>query len=159
VFLFIDGEVCDIRFVYFPLLAVSMRQWYKHSKEIVGDISSPTVLLVSGKGKPIDFEASDQDNSTEYTGKVLEQFILRHSASLYGKFQVRLIHSNTNLFRYDENIVFVKHELIPIINELRAPILSKYKENWRKQMRITLSFADGSSARVSAINQALKYYQ
>jgi hypothetical protein len=30
---------------------------------------------------------------------------------------------------------------------------------WKEMMRLTLSFADGSSARISAINAALKHYR
>lgn len=155
---------CEIRFVYFPLFAISLRQWHIHTACLYEMIPSHhierSIVLVSGRGKPNDAHAQEQDNSTEYTAKLLQEFVKHQSNEcVYNKHTVYLLHSNTNLFRYDENILFVKRQLIPLVHELRTPIVGKYKEKWRENMRITLSFADGSSARVSAINQALKLYQ
>lgn len=115
------------------------------------------LILVSGRGKPIDQSSQDLDNSTQFTGELVKVF-----AKLtleYTKIDIYLIHSETNLFRYDENILFVKRELLPVIHNMRRQIVAQKKDKWRDFMHITLSFADGSSARISAINQSLKIYQ
>ena len=69
------------------------------------------------------------------------------------------IHSTTNVFRYDENIAFVKRELLPLIDAIRDDMVQLHGAKWKEMMRLTLSFADGSSARISAINAALKHYR
>jgi hypothetical protein len=78
-------------------------------------------------------------------------------AKAYPKIEVQLIHSNTNLFRYDENIVFVKTELLPAINVMRDKLVEKHCGKWKEFMKITLSFADGTSARINAINASLRH--
>ena len=42
---------------------------------------------------------------------------------------------------------------------MRNDLAAKFAEKWTDAMGITLSFADGSSARVSAINQSLRHYR
>ena len=85
---------------------------------------------------------------------------------------VHCVHSDSNLFRYDDNIEFVQRQLIPLLEDLRDRSLllrpevqekgrrvSKREGNWRDHMRVTLAYADGSSARVSAINAAVRCYR
>lgn len=114
------------------------------------------VVLVSGKGEPVDRSTEDKDNSTEFTAKLIELFI-KHA---YGSsIEVHHIHSTTNLFRYDSNIAFVKQDLLPKIEEIREDLLDGIDPKWKEKLKITISFADGSSARISAINASLKNYR
>jgi cytidine deaminase len=85
------------------------------------------------------------------------------------------IHSETNLFRYDENITFATQELMPLIDLYRdaharsepypdesvAPILERnpFYPDWRQTVSVTYSFADGSAARSHAIQAALRPYR
>ena len=94
------------------------------------------------------------------------------------------IHSDTNIFRYDENITFAKHELMPCIDSYRdaharcepypdenpgvGSIDDKndstlergpFNPDWRQTVSVTYSFADGSAARSHAIQAALRPYR
>jgi hypothetical protein len=73
------------------------------------------------------------------------------------------LHSKENLFKYEENIFFVKTTLIPYFNSIRDEIVVKcqqsHRSNWKNYMHVTISFADGASARYSAINASMKYYR
>ena len=86
------------------------------------------------------------------------------------------IHSDTNIFRYDENMVFVQQELIPVINAYRdahargLPYPDEathtpekgdhsFDVDWRQSFHVTLSFADGSPARTYAIQAGLRHYR
>ena len=113
------------------------------------------LILVSGKGKPNNIQDKNDDNSTEFTSQLVKLFLRQ----AYCTVDIICIHSNTNLFRYDENIIFVKQELLPAMHRLRSEVVQKYKDKWRENMHVILSFADGSSARISAINQSLKHFQ
>lgn len=144
---------CQILTVYFPLLAVLVPKWLVNIQS--KDNDRKTIVLVSGRGKPIDQKAADCDNSTQYTAKLAKLFLKR----AYPDVEVELLHSDTNLFRYDENIVFVKRELLPCINKFRDQLVLQYKGKWKENMRVTLSFADGTSARVNAINASLRHFR
>lgn len=63
------------------------------------------------------------------------------------------------MFRFDENISFVKHELLPKIEQMRDRVAEKWAGSWRRNFRITVSFADGASARISAIQHSLRPYR
>ena len=78
---------------------------------------------------------------------------------IFPDIEVVPIHSDSNLFRYDENIVFVKSQLQPYIDNIRNDLAKKNAAKWRDHLRVSLSFADGSSARVSAINASLRHYR
>ena len=60
--------------------------------------------------------------------------------------QVRLVHSRTNVFRYDENITFVKRELLPGIEALRDHKARRVGGDWPESFHITVSFASGTPA-------------
>jgi hypothetical protein len=96
------------------------------------------------------------DNSTEFTAKLIKLFI---ELAYENKIEVQLLHSTTNLFRYDENILFVRQELLPKIEEIREDFLNGEDPKWREKLKLTISFADGSTARISAINASLKHYR
>ena len=93
-------------------------------------------------------------------------------------FHVR-IHSETNIFRYDENITFATQELMPCIDSYRdaharcepypdekldGNVASTSERNpfnpdWRQSVSVTYSFADGSAARSHAIQASLRPYR
>ena len=64
-----------------------------------------------------------------------------------------------NLFRYDANILFVRNSLLPRVDGIRNVMAKAQGGDWVKNLRLTISFADGSSARISAINAALRHYR
>lgn len=150
----VDLPVAMIRMVYFPLIAVLLPKWISNIDESSQD-AKKVLILVSGRGTPSDTSANMSDNSTKFTGKLIMLFM----QSAYPTIEVQLVHSTTNLFRYDHNIIFVKNDLLPIINKYRDDLVSTMGGRWKECLRITLSFADGSSARISAINASLRHYR
>ena len=60
---------------------------------------------------------------------------------------------------YTQNIVFVKEELMPKIDHHRNELSKRFGSQWRNMMHVTMSFADGSTARINAINAALRIYR
>jgi hypothetical protein len=149
-----DSDHCLIDYVYFPLISVLVKKWAAHIEDTHRGFQK-VILLVSGRGKSIDTRANDADNSTEFTAKLISIFI----KAAFPDIKVEFLHSNTNLFRYDENIVFIKHELLPKIDYLREEYILTPDGKWKEKFKVTLSFADGSSARISAINASLKLYR
>lgn len=85
------------------------------------------------------------------------------------------IHSETNIFRYDENITFANMELMPCIDAYRdaharsepypdesvstVTERNSFNPDWRQSFSVTYSFADGSAARSHAIQAALRPYR
>ena len=61
--------------------------------------------------------------------------------------------------RYDENITFVKRELLPWVEAVRDAKAAALGARWAKHLRLTVSFAAGSPARISAIQAALRPYK
>lgn len=141
--------------VYFPLLAVLIPKWLKE----VQHSGQRRIVLVSGRGSRTAAHQNEddvsKDNSTEVVGQLMSIFIRKVLPDV----TVELLHSSSNLFRYDENILFVKLQLLPLIDGYRDEMVLKYGENWKNRMRLTLSFADGSTARISAINASLRHYR
>jgi hypothetical protein len=113
------------------------------------------IFLVSGVGMPRDPTSSREGNSTQGTAALLEEWMQRN----YPDVRVVRVHSTTNIFRYDENIAFVKNELLPLIEHYRDGAAERWGTSWRHKYRLTISFADGSPARISAINAALRPYR
>jgi hypothetical protein len=148
------AESCSISAVYFPLLAALIPKWLKNIEES-RDGYQKVIVLVTGRGTPVSETAKISDNSTQYTAKLMQLFINR----CYPEIKVQLLHSKTNLFRYDENIGFVKRELLPAIDEYRDLLVDKVGGKWKDRITVTLSFADGASARTNAINASLRYYR
>ncbi|CAM9520378.1 unnamed protein product, partial [Hapterophycus canaliculatus] len=151
-----DGEAY-ITGVYFPLLSVLMPKWLEQldGNGDGADASQKTVLLVSGVGQPRNEEHRLEDNSTEVTAILMEAFLERHFPDV----RVVRVHSDTNIFRYDDNIRFVKTELLPLLNAERSQMAEKHGGDWQDMMHITMSFADGSPARISSINTALRHFR
>ncbi|CAM9477883.1 unnamed protein product [Scytosiphon promiscuus] len=151
-----DGEAY-ITGVYFPLLSVLMPKWLEQldGNGEGADASQKTILLVSGVGQPRNEEHRLEDNSTEVTAVLMEAFLRRHFPDV----RVVRVHSDTNIFRYDDNIRFVKTELLPLLNAERSRMAEKHGGDWQDMMHITMSFADGSPARISSINTALRHFR
>ncbi len=146
--------VACIQSVYFPLIAVLLPKWLNSIQDGRKSLKK-VVVIVSGRGTPVDKSAAMSDNSTKYTGKLIELFINR----AYPNVEVKLVHSTSNLFRYDHNIVFVKRQLLPVMDSYRDQLVETVGGRWKENMRVSLSFADGSSARISAINASLRHYR
>ena len=142
---------CVIESVFFPLVAVLVPKWL----QTCNPDKKKIIFIVSGRGTPNDSSSRMVDNSTKFTGVLITKFIERE----YPDVEVYHVHSTTNIFRYDENIAFVKRELLPMIDAIRDELAHELAAKWKDNFRLTLSFADGSSARISAINAALKPYR
>ncbi len=142
---------------YFPLISVLLPKWLKTIDVDRQHAFNKVVLLVSGRGTPMvqTSNNTDNDNSTKCTAELIK-FLIQKT---YPGVTVKLLHSDSNLFRYDENIVFVKGQLLPLINQYRDQLVCTKGAEWKEHMRVSLSFADGSSARISAINASLRYYR
>lgn len=95
---------CHINAADFPLLAVLIPKWLQAIQYKYRPDCKLIVFLVTGRGTPNDTSARVIDNSTQLAGRLMAKFIELQ----YPFLEVRQIHSSTNLFRYDENIVFVK---------------------------------------------------
>jgi hypothetical protein len=185
-----DGT--HINAVFFPLMATLLPQWHAKIKEKYayanaqeGRPPNPkkVLILVSGVGTPRNWTHSMTGNSTEQCAKLMQRFV----QFLYPDLVVVQVHSETNIFRYDENISFVQNDFIPCIQSYRDAhakglpypdellLLMQQGNNnnvtttkdddrafstdWRKSMSVTLSFADGSPARNHAIQAALRTYK
>ncbi len=145
--------------VYFPLMASIVPKWRKAILEGTGPGGDAEVFklvfLVSGVGMPRDQTSSTTGNSTEGTAELIEAWLRQE----YPDVAVVRVHSTTNIFRYDENIGFVKNELLPLVEHYRDKTAERWGTEWRHKYHITISFADGSPARISAINAALRPYR
>lgn len=180
------GEALRINAVFFPLLATLMPRWLgqisdkfsgrdvtKKVAAVAAPVDSPNVkkvvVLVSGVGTPRNWTHSILGNSTQTCAELMELFI----HVLYPDITVVRIHSETNIFRYDENITFATQELMPCIDSYRdaharslpypdeeADGTSRpFNPDWRQSVAVTYSFADGSAARSHAIQAALRSYR
>jgi hypothetical protein len=148
--------------VYFPLLSILIPKWLKsihyHPAEAHRRVQL-VMFLVTGRGTPNDPSTWIMDNSTKIAGQLMIRFL----EQVYPFIQVQQLHSSINLFRYDENILFVKQDLLPRVDALRDRLINYSQlppdRPWKNHFHVTLSFADGSSARVSSINASLKHYR
>ena len=166
-----------ISHVMFPLLANLLPRWARHIEERQYNRKIKRVLvLVTGVGSPRNWTHTMSGNSTQYCAELMEAFLKRVDPDI----TVVRVHSETNIFRYDENLLFVERELAPVINayrdahatgqpypdEMQRPNpyestrrTQDFNTEWRKSMSVILSFADGSSARTHAIQAALRSYR
>ena len=148
-----ENQKVVVKSIYFPLIAILLSKWLK----VINEFAKVTkvLILVSGRGTPSDTSASVVDNSTRYLGKIIGYFV----GMAFPDICTDLLHSTTNLFRYDENIIFVKQELLPLIDSYRDELFRVKGADWTDFMTLCLSFADGSSARINAMSASLKYYK
>ena len=168
----VDGQHYEISHVLFPLLASTFPKWLQmvHEKQYQRPIKK-VLVLVTGVGTPRNWTHSVTGNSTQYCADLVEQFIYR----LHPDVTVVKVHSETNIFRYDENLVFAERELMPVVNayrdahatgmpypdepQLLSSTARRFNEDWRKSFSVTLSFADGSPARTYAIQASMRTYR
>lgn len=138
--------------IYFPILAIVARAWLD---DVARPESELKVLLITGTGSPRreSGEVDPRGNSTESAGRLAKRFLER----IIPNASVTVLHSETNVFRYDENISFVKNELEPAVEKLRSEIVGL--DDWAQRFRVSLSFAEGAPARVSTIHRALRPYR
>lgn len=146
-----DDKPLVARRAYFPLLAVVLRAWLD---DVAVAGSERKVMLVTGTGTPRDASHPDPTgNSTEAAGRLARKFLQRAA-----DVEVVLLHSESNVFRYDENISFIRHELQPAIEQLRARVVGE-DDDWATRFKVSVSFADGAPARVSTIHRSLRPYR
>jgi len=166
--------------VFFPLLSSLLRRWHKQIADKYGPVKVNNVkkvlILVSGVGTPRNWTHSKSGNSTEACAKLMEIFI----KVLYPDVVVVRLHSEREIFRYDENIAFANKELLPCIDAYRdahargeaypdevgrqgickSEVSSKtFNTEWKQTFALTLSFADGAPARTHAIQSSLRPYR
>jgi len=189
----IENEL-QIGAVFFPLLSILLPRWLGQITDKFGDGSSAkktpssnvaaplytpnvkkVIVLVSGVGTPRNWTHSINGNSTKTCAELMEIFI----NTLYPDVTVVRIHSETNIFRWEENITFATQELMPCIDSYRdahargepypdevALVNGKsgmnrneFNPDWKQSVSVTYSFADGSAARSFAIQSALRPYR
>ena len=148
--------------VFLPLIAVVVPQWLRVLKQRdyasqAGPPSKKVLVLVSGAGQPRDIKANPHDNSTEGTGQIIAQFI----QAVYPDIEVRHVSSSdvNGIFRYDDNVRFVKSEVLPVIDAERTLALRAFGEDWPKKLNVTMCLADGPPVRISAMQAALRSYR
>ena len=128
-------QVALISHIYFPLLAVLLPSWLAN----IGDTNSrKTVLLIAGSGAPRDSKAQHNENSTYYLACLMKLLVDR----LFPDINVRIVFSeHCNLFRYDENIKFVKGDLAPVIENMRDEVVAVRGDKWKDYFKITVWLA------------------
>ena len=169
----------SINGVHFPLLSVlipKFNEMIKRKYDLVEGVLpkhkvKKVIVLVTGVGTPRNHTVDQTGNSTEELGKLMDKFLEIYHPDI----KVLRIHSNTNIFRYDENMAFVKKQLVPLIESYRDAIAAnrplpheeadgvatslEANPDWRQQFHLTLSFADGSTARQYAIQASVRQYR
>lgn len=162
-----------INYVFFPLLATLLPRWRTQIEERKYPRNVKRVLiLVTGVGTPRNWTHSVSGNSTEVCAQVMERFLKRVDPDI----TVVRIHSDTNIFRYDDNLRFVDKDFAPVMNAWRdahakglpypdeltpstAISETPFNADWRNSMSVTLSAADGSTARTHAIRESLRPFR
>lgn len=180
-----DIASTQINAVFFPLLATLMPQWQARIRQTYDHHTNPkqVLILVSGVGTPRNWTHSMTGNSTQVCAQLMQHYL----QTLYPDLVVVHVHSETNIFRYDENISFVQNELMPCIQSYRDAHAKElpypdevqslmdgvqnttasssdfqklpFMADWKKSFKVTLSYADGSPARNYAIQAALRPYR
>ena len=147
--------------VYLPLIAVVIPEWLRSIKRRTLAMPSGTppprkvVVLVSGAGQPRNNKANPADNSTEGTGWIIERFLkLTHS-------DIEVVHipSTFGIFRYDDNVRFVKEQVLPVVEARRTQVVASHGGEWQSHLKVTVCLADGAPARISAIQSAMRSYR
>ena len=145
--------------VYVPLVAVLLPEWLRvisRRQHLEGTPPPKKVLvLVSGAGQPRDHDASANDNSTEGAAKIIQRFVER----CYPEIEVVSISSSSSIFRYDDNVSFIKQQVLPVIEAKRNEVVARHGDGWAKRLKVTIALADGAPARISAINASMRSYR
>ena len=155
-----DDSQLKICGVFFPLLSALIPKWEQKITErcqyMPNQNNKFVIFLISGQGTPRDEKANVRDNSTEICALLMKLFLEK----AYPFIEVQHIDSpHLNLFRYDENIQFVKQRLLPHVESIRSQIVDKVQDKWKDYMHLYISYASGSTARISAIGASLRPYK
>ncbi|CAH0489028.1 unnamed protein product [Peronospora farinosa] len=141
--------------VYFPLVALLLPKWMQVLKEFQSENSRQLVYLISGAGIPRNVEHSRNDNSTEITAQLIALFVHQY----YPHMTAIQVHSGSNIFRFDDNVQFMTRELRPLLEAQRETLVDRCGEAWKSHFHITIAYADGPPARLSALNASLRIYR
>ncbi|OQR99332.1 hypothetical protein THRCLA_06551 [Thraustotheca clavata] len=144
----------SISAVFLPLLACLVPKWQQVLVDVNSQESQQLLYLISGAGIPRNATHPIVGNSTEFTGALMTQFIHTY----YPKIQITRVHSGSNIFRYDDNVQFMTRELRPLLEAHRDTLVQKVGDTWKSHFHLTISYADGPPARLSALNAALRVY-
>mmetsp|Transcript_19651 Transcript_19651/g.27791 ORF Transcript_19651/g.27791 Transcript_19651/m.27791 type:complete len:730 (-) Transcript_19651:183-2372(-) len=148
-----EKELLRFTHVFFPLLATLLPRWHqsiasKYSKSGDGVRIKKVLILVTGVGTPRNWTHSITGNSTEACAQLMERYI----SELYPDVTVRFVHSESNIFRYDENIEFAKHELMPCIDAYRdAHARQELYPDEKEQQQLIVSDSNSSTGSISHI--------
>ena len=156
-----QGAEPSVVAVYLPLIAVVIPEWLRSIKRRAlarpNDMPPPrkVLVLVSGAGQPRNANANPADNSTEGTGWIIERFLKLTNPDI----EVVHIPSTFGIFRYDDNVRFVKEQVLPVVEAKRTQVVAMHGDNWQKNLKVTVCLADGAPARISAIQSAMRSYR
>uniref|UniRef100_A0AAV1U9C9 Uncharacterized protein n=1 Tax=Peronospora matthiolae TaxID=2874970 RepID=A0AAV1U9C9_9STRA len=149
-----DGRV-GITAVYFPLVALLLPKWLQVLTEFQSETSRRLVYLISGAGIPRHVEHVGSGNSTEVTAQLLALFVHEYDRHV----TVIQVHSGSNIFRFDDNVQFMTRELRPLLEAHRETLVDRCGETWKAHFHVTIAYADGPPARLSALNASLRIYR
>ncbi|EQC28137.1 hypothetical protein SDRG_14095 [Saprolegnia diclina VS20] len=144
----------SISAVFLPLLGSLVPKWIQVLADVHSQDSQQLLYLISGAGIPRNAAHSIIGNSTECTAALMTQFI----STYYPKMHITRVHSGSNIFRYDDNVQFMTRELRPLLEAHRDTLVQKVGDTWKSHFHLTISYADGPPARLSALNAALRVY-
>ena len=63
------------------------------------------------------------------------------------------------IFRYDDNVRFVKEQVLPVIEARRTEVVQSHGDQWSQRLKVTVCLADGAPARISALHAATRSYR
>uniref|UniRef100_M4BQJ0 Uncharacterized protein n=1 Tax=Hyaloperonospora arabidopsidis (strain Emoy2) TaxID=559515 RepID=M4BQJ0_HYAAE len=141
--------------VYFPLVALLLPKWLQVLTEFQSETSRRLVYLISGAGIPRHVEHVGSGNSTEVTAQLLALFVHEYDRQV----TVIQVHSGSNIFRFDDNVQFMTRELRPLLEAHRETLVDRCGEAWKAHFHVTIAYADGPPARLSALNASLRIYR
>lgn len=141
--------------VYFPLVALLLPKWTQVLKEFQSEGSRQLVYLISGAGIPRNVQHSRSGNSTEITAQLIALFVHQY----YPHMTAIQVHSGSNIFRFDDNVQFMTRELRPLLEAHRETLVDRCGEAWKSHFHVTIAYADGPPARLSALNASLRMYR
>ncbi|GMF32688.1 unnamed protein product [Phytophthora fragariaefolia] len=141
--------------VYFPLVALLLPKWTQVLREFQSEGSRQLVYLISGAGIPRNVQHSRSGNSTEITAQLIVLFVHQY----YPHMTAIQVHSGSNIFRFDDNVQFMTRELRPLLEAHRETLVDRCGEAWKSHFHVTIAYADGPPARLSALNASLRMYR
>ena len=159
----LEPDVSSVRIacLYLPLLATVIPEWVRAIKRraLQRPAGTPAprkvLVIVSGAGQPRDEKANPADNSTEGTGRIIERFV----RLVHPEIEVVHIPSAYGIFRYDDNVRFVKEQVLPVLEAKRAEVVASHDDQWAQNLKVTVCLADGAPARISALHAAMRSYR